>query len=511
MKLIEKNITIVATNQCEIQFSTTNPLHLERIKVRSLKRWAKLFFTLAFTTICFAGCKIFDPIQTTNSKTLPTTFQTTKDSTNSAQIKWNDFFVDKNLVSLIDSALKNNIDLLITLQDIEIARNNVRVKKGMILPTVNAGAGLGIEKVGLYTSQGAGDASAEITPGKIVPENLKDYKLGLNANWEVDIWKKLRNAKKGAVAKYLSSIEGKNFVISNLVAEISNAYYELLSLDNQLDIIRETIQLQKNALEIVKVQKQASVVTELAVKKFEAEVLNSQSMEYQILQQIKETENEINFLVGRFPQSVNRNKSSFATQIPISIQEGIPSQLLKNRPDIRQAELELYAAKCDVKMAQAEFYPSLNISGSLGYNAFKASYLFTSPQSLMYSLAGELIAPLVNRSAIKAEFNNAKAMQIQAMYDYQKSILTGFTEVSNQLSNINNLEQQFNLKNKEVEAHLKSIEISNDLFKSAKADYFEVLMTQRDALASRLELMELRKQQLNATTNLYKALGGGWR
>jgi outer membrane protein, multidrug efflux system len=163
MKLIEKNITIVV---------------------------------VAFISMCFAGCKIFDPIQITNTKALPTAFQTTKDSTNSAQIKWNDFFVDKNLVSLIDSALKNNIDLLITLQDIEIARNNVRVKKGMILPTVNAGAGLGIEKVGLYTSQGAGDASAEITPGKIVPENLKDNKLGLNANWEVDIWKKLRNAKK---------------------------------------------------------------------------------------------------------------------------------------------------------------------------------------------------------------------------------------------------------------------------------------------------------------------------
>jgi multidrug efflux system outer membrane protein len=458
----------------------------------------------------YAGCKTFTPVQTTDTKQMPQAYSDSKDSANSAQIKWKDFFTDKNLVSLIDTALKNNLDLLMTLQDIEIARNDVRLRKGMLFPTVEGGIGLSQEKVGRYTSSGAGDASTEITPGKLVPDPLNDYLLGLHASWEVDIWKKLRNSKKAAFTRYLASVEGKNFVITNLVSEIANSYYELLSLDNQLDIIRETIQLQNNALEIVKVQKQASVVTELAVKKFEAEVLNSQSLEFDVLQKIKENENEINFLLGRFPQTIIRDKSAFTTQMPTQIKVGIPSQLLKNRPDIKQAELELFATKCDVKSAQAEFYPSFNISGSLGFQAFNPAYLFTAPESIIYSLIGDLTAPLINRSAIKAEFNRAKADQLIAMYDYQKTILEGYVEVSNELSNINNLEQFYNLKNKQVEALTMSIDISNDLFKSAKADYLEVLMTQRDALESKLELIEAKKRQFNAVTNIYQALGGGW-
>ena len=457
-----------------------------------------------------AGCKTFTPVRNTDIAPLPQSYNDSKDSTNSAQIKWKDFFTDKNLVALIDSALKNNFDLLTALQDIEIAKNDVRLRKGMLLPMVSAQAGAGLAKVGLYTSQGAGDASADITPGQFVPENLGDLMLGLNATWEVDIWKKLRNSKKAAFTRYLGSVEGKNFVITNLISEIANSYYELLSLDNQLDIIRETIQLQKNALEIVKIQKEASVVSELAVKKFEAEVLNSQSMEFDVLQQIKEGENKINFLLGRYPQPIVRDKSSFTAQLPQQIKAGVPSQLLANRPDIKQAELELFATKCDVKAAQAEFYPSFNISAGVGYDAFKASYLFTTPQSLIYSLAGNLVAPLINRNAIKAEFNKAKAYQIQAMYNYQKTILNGYVEVSNEVSHINNLEQLYNFKNKQVEALTKSIDISNDLFKYGKADYFEVLMTQRDALDAKLELIDAKKQQFNSVTNIYKALGGGW-
>jgi multidrug efflux system outer membrane protein len=458
----------------------------------------------------YSGCKTFTPTRNADIKSMPQAYNDSKDSTNSAQIKWKDFFADKNLVSLIDTALKNNLDLLITLQDIEIARNDVRVKKGLLFPMVTGGAGFSRDKVGRYTSEGAGDAVTEITPGKLIPDPLNDYMLGLHASWEVDIWKKLRNSKKAAFTRYLASIEGKNFVITNLISEIANAYYELLSLDNQFDIIKETIQLQKNALEIVKVQKDASVVTELAVKKFEAEVLNSQSLEFEVLQKIKENENEINFLLGRFPQPIVRDKSNFMPQLPQQIKAGIPSQLLANRPDIKQAELELFATKCDVKAAQAEFYPSFNISGGLGFQAFNPSYLFTSPESMIFSLIGDLSAPLINRSAIKAEFNKAKAYQIEAMYDYQKTILNGYVEVSNELSNISNLEQLYNLKNKEVDALMKSIDISNDLFKSAKADYLEVLMTQRDALESKLELVEAKKRQFNSVTNIYKALGGGW-
>src|SRR6185295_15495899 len=342
------------------------------------------------------------------------------------------------------------------------------------------------------------------------PEWLPDYRFGAYANWEIDIWKKLRNSKKAAVARYLATIEGKNFAITNLIAEIANAYYELLALDNQLKIVRQTIQLQQNALEIVKVQKQAARATELGVKKFEAEVLSSQSLEFDILQKIKERENEINFLLGRYPQTIERDTSEFLKLTPQQVFAGIPSQLLKNRPDIKLAELELSAAQLDVKVARAEFYPSFEISSSLGFNAFNPSYLIKFPESLLFSLAGDLAGPLINKSAIKAEFYNANARQIQSLYHYEKTILNAYIEVSTELSGITNLEQSYRLKSGEVDALTTSIDISNDLFKSARADYFEVLMTQRDALESKMELIETKLRQFNTVTNIYRSLGGGW-
>ncbi|KLT68334.1 TolC family protein [Flavobacterium sp. ABG] len=464
--------------------------------------------------LCLAAVSCKAPqatAETSNKKIVPEAYTNSKDTINTATIPWRDFFKDQNLVQLIDTALKNNQELMITLQEIEIAKNDVRIKKGAYLPTVGLRAGAGVEKVGRYTSQGAGDATTEIKPGKETPDPLGDFVVAAYANWEVDIWKKLRNSKKAAVSRYLSTIEGKNFVVTNLIAEIASSYYELLALDSQLDIVKQNIELQSNALEIVKIQKQAARATELGVQKFQAEVMDSKSKEFVILQQIKETENRINFLVGQYPQEIKRDRNNFLSLLPSTVSSGIPSQLLQNRPDIKQAEMELTAAKLDVKVARAEFYPSLDISAAIGVNAFNPSYLLTFPESLLYSLAGDLAAPLINRNAIKAEFSNANARQLQALYNYDRTVLNAYIEVSNELSKINNLEKSYDLKSKQVAALNTSIDVSNDLFKSARVDYFEVLMTQRDALESKLELIETKKDQLNAAVHVYKDLGGGWK
>lgn len=464
--------------------------------------------------LCLAAVSCKAPQATAESSSkavIPEAFINSKDTTNMAAIPWHDFFKDQNLVNLIDTALKNNQELMITLQEIEIAKNDVRIKKGAYLPTVGVRAGAGVEKVGRYTSQGAGDATTEIKPGKETPDPLGDFVVAAYANWEVDIWKKLRNSKKAAVSRYLSTVEGKNFVVTNLIAEIAKSYYELLALDSQLEIVKQNIVLQSNALEIVKIQKQAARATELGVQKFQAEVMDSKSKEFDILQQIKETENRINFLVGQYPQEIKRDRTNFLSLLPSTVNSGIPSQLLQNRPDIKQAEMELTAAKLDVKVARAEFYPSLDISAAIGVNAFNPSYLLTFPESLLYSLVGDIAAPLINRNAIKAEFSNANARQLQALYNYDRTVLNAYIEVSNELSRISNLEKSYDLKSQQVAALNTSIDVSNDLFKSARVDYFEVLMTQRDALESKLELIETKKDQLNAAVNVYKDLGGGWK
>lgn len=472
----------------------------------------KKYLSVGLACIClaYAACKAPAIVEKTENKATPASYNDSQDSTNTARVKWKDYFTDPNLVALIDTALKNNQELNITLQEIEIARSEIRARQGELLPFVTLNAGAGIDKVGRYTSQGAGDASTEIKPGTEVPDILPNYVGAAYATWEVDIWHKLRNAKKAAITRYLASVEGRNFVLTNLIAEVANSYYELLALDNQLAIVQQNITLQTNALEIVKVQKEAARATELAVRKFEAEVLDTRSRQYDIQQRITETENRINFLLARYPQPIKRDDQSFNNLVPGFVKAGIPSQLLANRPDIKQSELELAAARLDIQVARAQFYPSLGITAGVGYQAFNPLYLLRTPTSMLFSLGGDLVAPFINKSAIKAAYYTASAKQIQAVYSYERTILNAYFEVANQVSNISNLEKSYDLKSKQVQALTQSIEISNDLFRSARADYLEVLLTQRDALESKLELIDTKKNQLNAMVNIYQALGGGW-
>lgn len=471
-----------------------------------------LYKSIVLLSIClgYASCSIPKIAQREPKIAVPQMYTDVSDTTNITSVQWRKFFTDQNLISLIDTALKNNQELLITLQEIEMAQNDIKLRHSKLLPTVGARVGAGVEKVGRYTSQGAGDATTEIKPGEETPDPLTDFSANLYASWEVDIWKKLRNAKKAAVIRYLSTVEGKNFVLTNLVAEVASSYYELMALNNQLAVVRQNIELQKNALEIVKVQKTASRVTELAVQKFRAEVLKTQSLEFDITQDIKETENRLNLLLGRYPQPIVMDQTDFLSLSPSKVNSGIPSQLMSSRPDIKQAELELAAAKLDVKVARAEFYPSFDITATLGLQSFKPAYLVTLPASLIYSFVGDMAAPLINRAAIKAEFRNANARQLQAMYNYERVVLNAYLEVSNQLSGVTNLQKSYDLKRQQVDALTQSIDISNDLFKSARADYLEVLMTQRDALEAKLELIETKQKQLNAVTTVYRDLGGGW-
>jgi NodT family efflux transporter outer membrane factor (OMF) lipoprotein len=476
----------------------------------------KSIITAIALSLALASCKapMATVIKDEVKENLPQNFnqQEQQDANNnSGTTPWRQFFTDPNLVSLIETALKNNQELLITLQEIEIAKSSVLYKKGKLSPTVAAKLGAGVSKAGRYTSEGAGDATTDIEAGREIPDPLGNFEGGLMANWEIDIWKKLRTEKESAVAHYLSTVEGKNFVLSNLIEEVADNYYELLALDNQLDIIQQYIKLQERALEISKIQKQAAAATELAVKKFEAELAKSKASEYTIRQEITEKENEINALLGRYPQQIVRTKESFMSTIPQTVYTGIPSQLLSNRPDIKQAELELKSSKLDVEAARKEFYPSLEISATLGLEAFKPSYLVKLPESIAYNLAGELAGPLINKSAIKANFQSADAKQIQSLYEYDKTILNAYLDVANLMSRVKNIDQYYQLKSQETKALDESIDIANQLFRNSRADYLEVLLNQRDALDAKMELVEAKQKQLSTVVDIYKSLGGGWK
>lgn len=476
-----------------------------------MTRYIHLILTVALG-LNLQACDIPDLVVKKEDTTLPKQYKLGDlKPVNTATVKWKELFDDPHLLSLIDTAITNNKEVNMIMQRISLAENEIQARRGEYLPFVKFGAGAEGEKVGKYTRSGAVEESLDIKKGQRFPTFLGDYQFGLFSTWEIDIWKKLRNAQQVAVFEYMASTEGKNFLITNLVAEVARSYYELVSLDNQLENLKQNIAIQQNGLEIVKQLQFYARSTTLAVNRYEAEVAKNQSKLYEISQQITLVENRINYLLGRTPQPIQRASTGFMDIKPKLVNAGIPSQLLENRPDIRKAEDELLAAQLNIDVARANFYPSFGIKAGVGFNSFAMKYLINTPESLAAYVAGELVAPLVNKNAIIAEYKNANAKQIESAYEYEKTIINAYVEVENQLANIDNLQKNFALKRQQVDALVQSIDVATQLFKSARTDYLDVLLTQRDALEAKKELIETKEKQITAMVDLYKSLGGGWQ
>jgi len=475
------------------------------MKIKSYK-----YLYLLIISIWLTACKIPTVTSKTATTAVPNNYmvEAVQDSTNITQLQWRNYFNDPYLVALIDTALQHNQELNIVLREIEISNNEVMSKSGEYLPFVQLNAGALHDKSGKYTWNGFNEEDLKANPDK-GPKYFGDFMIGATMAWELDVWKKLRTAKKSAVLRYLATNEGKHFLVTNIISEIANSYYELMALDNMLAIVQQNIALQSNALQVVKLEKNAAKVSQLAVNRFEAQLLNTQNLQYAIQQRIVVTENNIRLLTGKMSQSIPRHQNFEQIQIN-SIASGYPSQLLVNRPDVRQAELGLAASRLDVTVARANFLPSFRLTANMGLNAFNPTYVFR-PDAIMYQLAGDAIAPLINRRAIEATYRTANAKQVQAAFNYERSIVAAYLEVVNQLSGVAQFSKSYATKAKEVEILTQSINISNDLFRSARADYIEVLLTQKEALDAKMELTEIKLQQLHAHVNIYKALGGGWQ
>jgi outer membrane protein, multidrug efflux system len=465
------------------------------------------------TLLSLSGCKLTKPVHQAARLQTPTTFADQTDSTGIGAIQWKSFFTDKQLVALIDTALQNNLDLKIAVQRIEMARTNILAARGAMLPTVGADISGGGTKFGDYTMDGVGNYdtnfSDNIDADRQIPlPFLPSYFVGLRSGWEIDIWGKLKAQKKAAYSRFLATEKAKQVVITGIIAEVANTYYQLVALDTELDIIRKNIALQQSAVETVKIQKEGGRANELGVKQMNAQLLNTKSLEFEVLQKIVEAENNMNMLLGRFPQTVSRN-NVLAQDFPGTLQAGIPSTMLRRRPDIQQAQLDLAANYSEQQAAQLAFLPSLNITAFLGFSAFKSQLLF-NPGSLAYSAIGGLTAPLFNRKALKANQTRAEAASLEALYNYNKTVLNAFQEVSGSLRKIENTHQILDLKRQEVAELQGAVVTSKDLFQTGYASYLEVITAQRSVLEAELNLTNFQKEQFIAAITLYRSLGGGW-
>lgn len=469
------------------------------------------FFSALAGFAVLVACNIPKPLAVQRASiTVPSTFSSATDTATLAAQSWRQYFSDGDLMSIIDSALRRNQELVILEQEMAIRRNEVRARKGEYLPFLSMGSAAGLERTPRYTRNGAVEEGLPVKGSRAFPDPLGDVQLGAALSWEVDVWKKLRNARQAAAFRYLNSVEGKRFAVTRLVAEVAASYYEWQGLYTTLGIIDQNISLQSNALEGVRQQKESAKVTQLAVNRFEAQLLHTRALQYEVKQKMTEAENRLRFLSGNPALVLKPLSVAFSTLSPGTGQAGVPAQLLRNRPDIRQAEFALKAAQLDVKSARAAFLPSVRITAGLGLQAFNPVFLL-NPASLAAQAAGDLVAPLVNRNAISAAYLSANAQQVQTAVAYEQRILNAYVEVLNEVARLDNFTRNYQTKEQEVEILLNSVSIANSLFNSARADYIEVLTTQREALEAKLDLVDIKLKQMEAKVNLYRALGGGWQ
>ena len=458
------------------------------------------FFSFA---IFIASCKVSVPPSLPDAVKIPATYIGDTDTLTDGNIRWQEFFTDPLLVDLIETALASNFDLLTAIQRVEMARANYSISEAAFLPSFS---GLASTNLGNVNQNMVGNANQDQRMNNI----REEYFVGFQSSWEADIWGRMRNRKKASYSRFLASEKGKHLVTTAVVAEIARLYYELLAVDNELEVVRKNIDFQEIALEIINIQKMGGRATELAVQQFTAQLLSTKALEKEKEQRIIELETQINLLMGRYPQRIPREKDISELPLPEAIHEGIPSTLLLNRPDIQQAELELLASESDLEAARAAFLPSLTISPYVGFNALKPSILFQTPESLAAGFLGGITAPIFNKKRIRSEFKRSVAERAQAFYNYQKTIITGYGEVVNNIRGIDNLEQVYELKEQEVEVLLSAVSTSNVLFTSGYATYLEVITAQKSVLEAELELANIKKGIFHSVIGLYKALGGGW-
>jgi multidrug efflux system outer membrane protein len=458
-----------------------------------------------------SGCSIPQLCCPTAGPALPEHFRegSAENAGSSAELGIFDFFDDPVLTQLLTEGLAQNQELKIRNQEVLIARNEVLARRGAYLPFVDVRARGGVEKNSRYTPLGAAEDQLTYPGGGEFPDPLPNVALTANMLWRIDLWREFRNARDAAQQRYIAAVEDRNYLITRMVAETAENYYELAALDKRLAYLDQTIKIQERSLEVAQAQKEAARGTELGVLRFRAEVRRNESQRMIVQQTIIETENRINFRVGRYPQQVNRKSWDVITFDSRMLSTGVPAQLLLNRRDIRAAEREVAAAGLEVLVARAAFFPRLDLTAGVGFEAFSPRYLF-NPEAFVANAAGELVAPLINKKAIQAEFRTANSRQLQAIYEYQRTVLNAYTEVVNQISRVENYRRSVAIKQQQVTALEESVNVATDLFLNARAEYPDVLFTQRDLLEARMVLIETKLEQLTAIVNAYQALGGGY-
>ncbi|MDO6601459.1 efflux transporter outer membrane subunit [Arenibacter palladensis] len=468
------------------------------IKHRSLSKGALLLVVAITLQSCFVARDYVRPDLDIETENLYRTENLPKDSVSMADVSWKDLFTDQYLEQYIEEGLQNNMDIRIAIQQMIAAEAYAKQGKAGYLPTLSVGPN--------YTHQ---EYSENSQFGSIFSRGLDTYDITADLSWEADIWGKIRSNKRASQADYLQSVAGHQAVKTQLISNIANSYYNLLALDAQLEVTKQTIATRASSVETIKALKDAGQVTQVAVDQNIAQYNSAKALQIDIETAIFKAENTLSILLGKAPQEYKRSRLDNQS-IDQEIKLGVPARLLRNRPDVMAAEYALIRDFELTNVANSSFYPSLTLTASGGLQSLELDKLLNA-NSLFATVVGGLTQPLLNQRKLKTQKEVALANQESSLLNFKKTLLVAGSEVSNALFSYEAETKKFEFRKNEVEALRKAETNSEELLKNGYANYLDLLTARQSALSAELNLITNKLSQLSATVELYRSLGGGWQ
>lgn len=465
-------------------------------------------YAAAFLILILSACNVSKDVATPNGG-VPQSFRGTaavpQDSTSIADLPWKTFFSDTTLQSLIGKAIDQNFDMQVALKNIESANLLFRQVNWNYAPDIKL-------QVGASASRPSDNSLSGLSAGQFLgTKHIEDYTAGIGLSWEADIWGKIRNQKKSAMASYLQTREARKAIQTSIVTQVANGFYNLAMLDAQLNVATENLALNDSTLRIIRLQFTAGQVTSLAVDQAEAQRQSASQLIPKLQQNIAIQENALSILTGELPAAIARSRALDNFDLNENAATGFPSSILSRRPDVQSSELALTMANARVGITKANMYPSLSITASGGVNSLKASNWFNVPASVFGLVAGNLVQPLLNKKQLKTQFEVSKIEREKSVLQFRQTVLQAVGEVSDALVSVEKLKEQHDIAANRVKTLQKAITNANMLFESGMANYLEVITAQGSVLQAQLDMATIRRDQLQASVDLYRALGGGWK
>jgi len=420
--------------------------------------------------------------------------------TSFGDLQWFAVFKDPQLQELIRIALAENYDVQIAAQRVLAAREQITIRRSFLFPNLSAGGQL----EAIRTSE---RGFSVLTP-------QQERQAGLvygNLSWELDFFGRLRRAAEAAQAEFFAAEENRRFVIQTLVTDLARAYFELLALDQQLEISERTVKVREESLKLVQARFDYGWDSQTPVLMTENLLYGARAVVPELKRAIEQKENQISTLLGRNPGDVKRGKPLLKQDLTVSVPPGLPSALLERRPDIRFAEEQLVAANARIGEAKALLFPNIRLTGVAGWESAALKNLFTAHASFWDLLSPSILQPIFTAGRLRAGVRASEAEQQAALLTYKKSIQQAFREVSDALVAVRRLREVRLEAEKQVQALTKQTELANQRYFGGVTPYLEVLDSDRQLFEAELRLTQVQAEELLAVIALYRALGGGWQ